>query len=809
MKNLCFTLAALCSLHFLSAQSRIYWADPAFKTVRSANLNGSGIADLCPRLSVVSALAIDTGGEHIYWTDHQFDWIVRTNYEGSGHEVIVTVVNESDGMAFDPLGQKLYWTEGGIFNEPPFIRRCNPDGSGIETIVSAGLDRPRAIAVDGAGGKIYWVDLDLAVIKRANLDGSSPETLHSGLSGPNGLGLANGKIYWTETSAGRVRRSNLDGSGLETLITNTNYVLGDIKADPIGGKMYFADTWNDRIYRANLNGGGVETFASSGFSRPISIVLDPAQDFLFFASGSGAIHPQIRRMTTSGGGLAIIAEELRFPAGVALDAAQNQVYFTDSFRNKVYRVNSDGTEKAVITSGLSGASGIALDLANGHIYWTEENNSSAGRIGRANLDGTNKITLLSGLNDPEQLALDLLNGKIYWTDSGNNKVQRANLDGSNAETLLTSEIDCAHGIALDPANGKLYFTECDQGKILRANLDGSGLEELVTGLGEPLGIALDLTAGKVYWSEGGPNRIQRANLDGSGLEAMITSGMNNPQAIALGLCQLSGSQAAEICEGESFQWGNNTYTEPGQYSQSFALPDGCDSIATLTLNVLPAASDFIFAQACAGESFNLNGVVYNTAGIYQQSLQATNGCDSLLWLALDVLPLPVVSLGANTTILLSDTLAFDLGSAYASVLWSNGSTNPAFVFIASDFGPGVHEVVVTVTDEEGCSSTNSVFITVEIENSASSQKVERTAWSAFPNPLKTGDPIILRYRVDESLVKTEIWVFDSQLREVGRQAVPVAEGEVSLPVNLAPGMYFLAISSNGGSTDWLKLAIVD
>ena len=53
--------------------------------------------------------------------------------------------------------------------------------------------------------------------------------------------------------------------------------------------------------------------------------------------------------------------------------------------------------------------------------------------------------------------------KIYWTDSSTDKVQRANLDGSNVEDVIanTGTIGSTRpaGIALDGVGGKLYWTD--------------------------------------------------------------------------------------------------------------------------------------------------------------------------------------------------------------------------------------------------------------------------------------------------------------------------------------------------------------
>jgi len=55
--------------------------------------------------------------------------------------------------------------------------------------------------------------------------------------------------------------------------------------------------------------------------------------------------------------------------------------------------------------------------------------------------------LVSGLNVPFGIALDLGAGKMYWTDAFTDKIQRANLDGSDVEDLVTGLV-APTGIAL-------------------------------------------------------------------------------------------------------------------------------------------------------------------------------------------------------------------------------------------------------------------------------------------------------------------------------------------------------------------------
>ena len=71
--------------------------------------------------------------------------------------------------------------------------------------------------------------------------------------------------------------------------------------------------------------------------------------------------------------------------------------------------------------------GIALDVMAGKIYWADV----GADIQRANLDGTDVEDLVTVLESPTGIAIDTIAGKIYWPDGGTDKIQRANLDGTN------------------------------------------------------------------------------------------------------------------------------------------------------------------------------------------------------------------------------------------------------------------------------------------------------------------------------------------------------------------------------------------
>ena len=171
------------------------------------------------------------------------------------------------------------------------------------------------------------------------------------------------------------------------------------------------------------------------------------------------------------------------------------MYWVDTNSGTLHRLV--GAEVENLVPSIRNATGLAIDVTGGKLYWTERTSDSTGRIRRANLDGRN-VQLVKNLTSvPQGIALDAANGKIYVTNAWG-KIQRLNVDGSNFQPNLITDLESPKGLALDVSGGKVYWTEMS-GRIRRANLDGSNIEDVATGLGTPMNIAIfDNT---VYWTE--------------------------------------------------------------------------------------------------------------------------------------------------------------------------------------------------------------------------------------------------------------------------------------------------------------------
>ena len=232
--------------------------------------------------------------------------------------------------------------------------------------------------------------------------------------------------------------------------------------------------------------------------------------------------------------------------------------------DRIHSMNPDGSDRKTIVTECHLPDGIVVDAEAGHIYWTNMGvpNLDDGSIERADLDGKNrKIIVPQGVtHTPKQIHLDKAGGRLYWCDREGMRVMRANLDGSQVETLVATgrgdkdRLDQTRwcvGITVDPKLRKLYWTQkgpdnAGLGRIFRANIDipqGEGptnrsdIEMLFDRLPEPIDLELDLANRVLYWTDRGDpprgNTVNRVPVDGKAMPEIVVTHLMEGIGIAL------------------------------------------------------------------------------------------------------------------------------------------------------------------------------------------------------------------------------------------------------------------------------------
>jgi hypothetical protein len=311
-------------------------------------------------------------------------------------------------------------------------------------------------------------------------------------------------------------------------------------------------------------------------------------------------------------------------------------------------------------------------------------------------------------------------------------------------------------------------------------------------------------------------------------------------------CTSETAQASNaICQGQTYSFGSQTLNTAGSYSEVFSNSDGCDSLVNLSLTILPTYSFNQSISLCDGESLQIGNNTYTQSGNYQTILTSQAGCDSTINTQLTILNTQVTSeqqtiCEGNNFVYNGDTLTLENDYIYV-FQGQNGcdSTHTIQLIVESALNPIITEVDGVLTTSTladnfqwiDCSGnlpisgaisneftpTNDGNYAVEVTNNqctwmsdcftfstvSTSQINEEEAYSVYPNPAINA--ISLKIPNGKS-IKSIILV-----DELGRMIKKFDESEIYNQLNISDlenGFYFLRIEKTDKTTFLVEFQIV-
>jgi hypothetical protein len=121
----------------------------------------------------------------------------------------------------------------------------------------------------------------------------------------------------------------------------------------------------------------------------------------------------------------------------------------------------------------------------------------------------------------------------------------------------------------------------------------------------------------------------------------------------------------------------------------------------------------------------------DTSGTYWLVVSDTNNCFNSDSIHVVVNTLPYIYLGEDTTIHTTDTLLLKAGEGFENYFWNSGAEGNSLLVIETQ--PGEYEYWVVVTDNNSCTSGDTILITVE-QGDASNELSLPFNIKVYPNP---------------------------------------------------------------------------
>ncbi|MFT5821522.1 MAG: chondroitin-sulfate-ABC endolyase/exolyase [Crocinitomix sp.] len=248
-------------------------------------------------------------------------------------------------------------------------------------------------------------------------------------------------------------------------------------------------------------------------------------------------------------------------------------------------------------------------------------------------------------------------------------------------------------------------------------------------------------------------------------------------------------------DGETSEEENpiHTYDAAGIYSVELMVSNDFGEDMILVTDLIHVFASTYFEQTieiCEGENIEVGENTYDSSGLYSDTLTNGHGCDSIITTSLTVNSLPEVSWNPDESVI-DGEICKHAGSVELTGEPEGGVFSGAGIavnfFLPGVAGEGIHEIVYTYTDENGCE--NNFTMDILVLDCVGIEVFFESRVAVYPNP--TSDNLTIT-----GLALKDHLILTNSLGKIVYQCVIQDDLDELYFSELASGTYNLAVIKN-------------
>jgi hypothetical protein len=227
-----------------------------------------------------------------------------------------------------------------------------------------------------------------------------------------------------------------------------------LAVDGLNGKLFFVDDLTNALWSVNLNGSGLLQLKNGLTNFPTDLALDVLNKKIYYTTSSTLQNNNtIQRIDYTGSNNVTLFTASGSPVNggngvsrctaIAVDSLNSKIFLADAGAQKIWNIPQAGVSPTALATTAANAfpTGLALDAINQQVYFTVSSpTQSSNLIQRVNYNGSGLVTRFTasgGVQRCTALDLDLAHGLVYFSDAGTSTLWRVPIGGGSAAAVLT------------------------------------------------------------------------------------------------------------------------------------------------------------------------------------------------------------------------------------------------------------------------------------------------------------------------------------------------------------------------------------